>query len=134
MKTNPFNRISLLILGLCLSFSAVSQDFSGNDELRTFIQDMSSKHDFDQDQLHQWFSKTQLHQSIIDAISRPAESKPWYEYRPIFVTRERTSGGVRFWNENQAALKRAEKEFGVPPQIITAIIGVETRYGKHAGR
>ena len=134
MKTYPVYRISLFILGLCLSFPAISQDFSGNDELRTFIQDMSRKHDFDQDQLRQWFSKAHLHQSIIDAISRPAESKPWYEYRPIFVTRERTSGGVHFWNENQAPLNRAEKEFGVPPQIITAIIGVETRYGEHAGR
>lgn len=99
-----------------------------------FIQEMSQKHAFDTNQLKRLFEDVRLHQSILDAISRPAESKPWHEYRPIFVTRERTSGGVKFWQQNQETLQRAYDEFGVPPQIITAIIGVETRYGKHAGR
>ncbi|MDH5396481.1 MAG: lytic murein transglycosylase B, partial [Gammaproteobacteria bacterium] len=64
----------------------------------------------------------------------PAEGKPWYEYRPIFVTKKRTEGGIEFWKKNAIALARAEEKYGVPREIIVAIIGVETRYGKHAGR
>lgn len=73
-------------------------------------------------------------QSIVDAISRPAERKPWYQYRPIFVTPDRARGGVEFWEANEELLARAEQTYGVPPEIIVAIIGVETRYGKHTGR
>lgn len=127
-------RLTLLSLGLFFVSSVTAGDFSGNSQLQSFIQEMSQKHDFDRNQLQQLFSKTRLHQSILDAISRPAESKPWYQYRPIFVTHERTQGGVRFWRNNETTLQRAEQKYGVPPQIITAIIGVETRYGKHAGR
>ncbi len=127
-------RFTLLSLGLFLSITSPAQDFSNNEQLQTFIQEMNQKHNFEADRLRRMFDSTRLHQSILDAISRPAESKPWHEYRPIFVTRDRTSGGVRFWREHRDALQRAEEKFGVPPQIITAIIGVETRYGRHAGR
>lgn len=136
MKRHLPLRFSLFLASLCLSFASHSEsnDFSGNTELQTFIQEMSEEHGFDRNRLQKLFDDARQHQSILDAISRPAESKPWYKYRPIFVTRERTNGGVRFWRENQDALQRAEEEYGVPPQIITAIIGVETRYGRHAGR
>jgi membrane-bound lytic murein transglycosylase B len=75
-----------------------------------------------------------INQKIIDAITRPAEAKPWYEYRPIFLTDKRINGGVEFWKQHDAALSRAYKEFGVNPEIIVAIIGVESLYGKYRGR
>ncbi|MFP3873162.1 MAG: lytic murein transglycosylase B [Thiohalophilus sp.] len=136
MKRSLPLRFTLFWAGLCLGFASHSHagDFSGNVQLQSFIQEMSEQHEFDSNRLQTLFENARLHQSILDAISRPAESKPWHEYRPIFVTRERTRGGVRFWRQNHAALQRAEEKFGVPPQIITAIIGVETRYGQHAGR
>lgn len=133
MKIVRLSRFTLLLLGSFLSVASPAQDFSNNEQLQTFIQEMSEKHNFDTDRLRRLFANSHLHQSIIDAISRPAESKPWHDYRPIFVTHSRTSGGVRFWREHRDALQRAEEKFGVPPQIITAIIGVETRYGRHAG-
>ncbi|TDY04335.1 lytic murein transglycosylase B [Thiohalophilus thiocyanatoxydans] len=136
MKRHLPLRFTLFLASLCLSFASHSEnnDFSGNAELQTFIQEMSEEHEFDRDRLQKLFDDARQHQSILDAISRPAESKPWHKYRPIFVTPERTNGGVRFWRENQDTLQRAEEKYGVPPQIITAIIGVETRYGRHAGR
>jgi membrane-bound lytic murein transglycosylase B len=67
-------------------------------------------------------------------ISRPAEAKPWYQYRPLFVTEGRIQGGLEFWNANQELLAGVERELGVPAQIIVAIIGVETRYGTYTGR
>jgi len=72
-------------------------------------------------------------QSIVDAISRPAEAKPWYQYRPIFITDERIDAGVEFWREHEALVAEAAERYGVDPQIIVAIIGVETFYGRITG-
>lgn len=71
---------------------------------------------------------------VIKAISRPAEAKPWYAYRPIFLTETRISKGLEFWESENKTLARAEQAFGVPAEIIVAIIGVETLYGERAGR
>ncbi len=72
-------------------------------------------------------------QKIIDAITRPAESKPWWQFRRIFVTRSRIEAGVNFYLANEALLARAEQEFGVPPEIVCAIMAVETLFGKNMG-
>ena len=102
-------------------------------DVTQFINEVSSKHGFDKKSLKKLFAKIEFKQSIIDAISRPAEGKPWHQYRPIFVTNTRIREGVAFWDQHQETLKRAEKKYGVPPEIIVAIIGVETRYGRHKG-
>jgi membrane-bound lytic murein transglycosylase B len=72
-------------------------------------------------------------QAIIDAITRPAESKPWFEYRPIFIRDSRIDAGVQFWRDNRALIERVADEFGVAPEIILAIVGVETNYGTITG-
>jgi len=79
-------------------------------------------------------AKARYQQSIIDAISRPAEAKPWKDYRPIFVTDRRIDDGVAFLHANAALLKRIENEFGVPAAVIVTILGVETNYGRITGR
>ncbi len=72
--------------------------------------------------------------SIIKAISRPAEKRlNWGEYRKIFLGQKRIDQGVEFWDKHQTTLQRASDIYGVPPEVIVAIIGVETRYGRHAG-
>ncbi len=73
-------------------------------------------------------------QSILDAISRPAEGKPWKDYRPIFMTRARIDGGIAFYQAHRALLERVAGEYGVPPQYLVSIIGVETNYGRIVGR
>jgi len=77
--------------------------------------------------------QAEFKQSIVDAISRPAESKPWYQYRPIFLTQKRIGEGVDFWRQNRDLIARASETFGVDPEIIVAIIGVETSYGGNTG-
>jgi membrane-bound lytic murein transglycosylase B len=72
-------------------------------------------------------------QSILNAMSRPAEAKPWRDYRPIFLTRERINGGVQFWDSNAQILADAQQHFGVDSRVIVAIVGVETRYGGNTG-
>ncbi len=72
-------------------------------------------------------------QSILDAISRPAEAKPWSAYRPIFMTDRRIDDGVAFYRDHRAPLERVAHQYGVAPQYIVAIIGVETNYGRIGG-
>ena len=75
----------------------------------------------------------QPNQTILNAIARPAEAKPWYQYRPLFVTPQRINAGIEFWRANKATLERARQTYQVPEQIIVAIIGVETMYGRNMG-
>lgn len=99
-----------------------------------FIAEMTRDYGFAGEQLRDLFKQAERKQAILDAISRPAERvKPWKEYRPIFLTDSRIAQGVDFWRENEAALTRAETEYGVPAEIIVAIIGVETFYGRNTG-
>ena len=103
-------------------------------ELQAFISGMVEKYGFERTALQAVFRQVELKPSIIDAISKPAESKKsWEQYRPQFLTPSRISGGVRFSIDNAAALARAQREYGVPEEVIAAIIGVETRYGKQTG-
>jgi membrane-bound lytic murein transglycosylase B len=67
-------------------------------------------------------------------MSRPAEAKPWHEYRSIFLTEPRIAGGAAFWAEHAATLERAESAYGIAAKYIVAIIGVETFYGRHEGK
>ncbi len=137
----PFIRSTqhLLLASLLVTFvmpahaSADQNYFENREDVLGFINEVSKKHNFDKENLKKLFTKIEFKQTIIDAITRPAEGKPWHQYRPIFVTNTRIKEGVKFWNKHQETLERAEKEYGVPPEIIVAIIGVETRYGKHKG-
>lgn len=101
---------------------------------RAFVDEMVAKHRFDRERLTGLLAGARHRQDIIDAMSRPSEAKPWYQYRRLFVTEDRIAGGLDFWNANQALLARVERELGVPAEIVVAIIGVETRYGANTGR
>lgn len=101
--------------------------------VQAFVEKMATKHGFDSDALMTIMRQAQFQNNIIKAMSKPAESKPWHEYRELFLTPARIDGGLRFWRANETVLKRVTNKYGVPPEIIVAIIGVETRYGKNSG-
>ncbi len=122
----------LLSLGAGNGYGMNYQNSAGG---KALIAQMVEEHGFDRDELSAVIGKAQRQDSILEAIARPAEkAKPWYEYRKIFVTKKRRDAGVAFYKEHEATLKRAAKEYGVPAEIIVAIIGVETYYGRIAGR
>ena len=100
-----------------------------------FITDMVERHQFDRSYLENVLNHAKVRKSIIKAMTpRPkGKARPWYQYRRIFIQDQRIQDGVSFWRNNAATLKRAEATYGVPPQIITAIIGVETLYGQNQG-
>lgn len=125
MKTLP---VLLLIL---LPTLANSAELPG---IPAFIDEMVAKHQFKKEELVRTFKRAEHKPDVIAAISKPATMKPWVEYRATFVNQQRIDGGIKFWNKYEATLKRAEKQFGVPQEYIIAIIGVETLYGKNAGK
>jgi membrane-bound lytic murein transglycosylase B len=116
------------------SVNIAASDYVDREDVNTFIDEMVTEHQFTRQEMLSWFKTAKKKQNILDAISRPAEKRlTWKEYRKIFVTQSRTTKGVKFWEENKETLARAEQEFGVPAQVIVAIIGVETRYGSNKG-
>ena len=122
-------------LGLLgIAAPALAGDYQGTPAVEQFIAEMVRDQGFTAPQLQALFAQAERKQPILDAISRPAERvKPWKEYRPIFLTDARISRGVEFWKQHAEALARAEREYGVPAQVIVAIIGVETFFGRNTG-
>ncbi|MFK7955435.1 MAG: lytic murein transglycosylase B [Lysobacterales bacterium] len=99
-----------------------------------FVAEVAGRHNWPAEDISLLLADAKRSQTIIDAISRPAEAKPWKDYRPIFMTPKRVSDGVKFWRENQTLLAEVEAEYGVPAKLIVAITGVETSYGNILGR
>lgn len=130
----------LKLLFFLLSMTAVApafaeeQSYAGTPEAEAFVEEMVSQHGFDADRLRHWLGKASHRDRVIELISRPAEKTlNWREYRAIFIKPERVDQGLAFLREHQAAFDRAEAEFGVPREVIAAIIGVETWYGRYRG-
>ena len=102
---------------------------------QAFAAELARDYGLDGDAVLAILAKAEYQQSIIDAISRPAESvKPWKDYRPIFITDLRRDGGIAFYRDNRELIDRVAAEFQVAPSVIVAIIGVETSYGKITGK
>jgi len=102
-------------------------------EVKQFIDQVVQKDGFDRTWVERAFAGAQYRQSVIDAITRPFEAKPWYQYEPIFVNDARIAAGTAFWDQQQAILKKAEDQYGVPAGILVAIVGVESYYGRQHG-
>lgn len=121
--------IPLLVLFLAVH-SAHAATLPGIPE---FIDEMVAKHKFKRAELESVFAHAQHVPAVIDAISRPATTKPWLEYRAAFVNSQRIKLGLEFWHRYRKTMRRAERKYGVPQEIIVAVIGVETIYGQDAG-
>lgn len=102
-------------------------------EVEAFVVGMARRHDFNREALRRVFAKVQPRPAIIRAMAAPATTRPWHEFRDRFVDAARISDGVSFWAQHAPVLDRASRVYGVPPEIIVAIIGIETRYGRDTG-
>ncbi len=101
-----------------------------------FEDEMVAKHGFDREALKNVMAQVNYIDSAVQLVkpAPPGKPKNWQAYRDRFIEPVRIEAGVAFWNENAAALARAEAEYGVPAEIILGIIGVETVYGRNTGR
>lgn len=139
-----FSGLMLLVLAALLAnpaFAAKSRHstppFSADAEVRAFIGEMHEKHGFDAADLNQQFSLIRSNAAVLRAIrpaAVPEQQRSWQRYRERFVNERRINHGLRFWQENAVELIRAEALYGVPREIIVAIIGVETEYGRNTGK
>ncbi len=125
------------MITLCLLLwwgqSAFSLPLDRFPQATRFIERMATQYRFDPETLRSIFADAQIKPTILEVMKRPAEAKPWYEYRKIFLTERRIREGVRFWQRHRTLLKQVEKAYGVAPEIIVAILGVETLYGTNTG-
>ncbi len=125
---------SILCLNMTQGMANQDVDSKVDAQIEEFITMMAEKHQFDPDFIKQTLNGANKNQTILEAIAKPWEAKPWHQYFPIFLTEKRLAKGLAFWQEHQEDLQRAEQETGVPAQIIVAIIGVETFYGTYKGK
>lgn len=125
-----------IVLGLSslVLHGSVYADYSERADVQEYVQELVSEHGFEEAPLLELFSQAQRKDKILESIARPAErTLEWHEYRKIFIKEPRISQGVAFWAENEALLAAAEARYGVAPEYIVAILGVETRYGRITG-
>jgi membrane-bound lytic murein transglycosylase B len=110
------------------------EDAADRAEVRAFIAEMAEKHGFDRSELERAFGRTRLDRGIVELMNRQTKRKPWIEYRALFINDEKLRDGHRFWRENRESLRTARTKYGVPEEIVTAVIGIETHYGRRKGR
>jgi len=132
--------LACIVLALALSSpmraaAGAATPYAGRRDVRDFIAEMVHKHGFVKDELRTLFARARFQPSIITAITPPTEprAKSWQAYRALFLTPERIDAGIAFREQQRAALAQAAALYGVPEEIIVAIIGVETVYGRNTG-
>lgn len=110
------------------------ESWLARDDVRGFIGEMSGEHGFAVRDLERWLAAAKFQPKVVELMSRPVVEPPkWFEYGAPFLAPARVDAGVAFWSANRAALARAEERTGVPAEVIVAIIGVETFYGRYTG-
>ncbi len=129
------SRISLLLFCAWLSPGLLAEvDYTQREEVKAFAEEMAAEHGFTADGILMVMGQARYNQKVIDYISRPAEKTlTWKEYQDIFLTDSRVKGGREFIVEHKDAFRRAWETYGVPASVISAVIGVETLYGKRRG-
>jgi len=131
-------QVLCLLLGLLLGATTAQAggvNYAQRDDVRLFIAEMVEKHGFTKRELRHLFGRVHHQPAIVRAITPPAQAqaKSWQDYRALFLSRERIDAGQRFRERHADSLARAAQQFGVPPEIIVAILGVETAYGRNMG-
>lgn len=121
------------LLFICALFVAPAVQAAHLPGMSEFIDQMVSRHHFVRAELQQAFAAAKHRPVVLKIMSAPFTKKPWPEYRAAVVNARNLQGGQIFWRQNQSALARAEAEYGVPAEIVVALIGVETFYGSNTG-
>jgi membrane-bound lytic murein transglycosylase B len=125
-----------LLFALVCAFPArAAGTYAARDEVRAFIAEMRDRYGFDDVELTRMFADARMLPAVIKYVLPPSSprQRSWRAYRPRFIDGTRMSSGLAFWQRNEAALRRASERYGVPPEIIVSIIGIETIYGRNVG-
>ncbi len=133
MQKNYLQKI-ICFLSFCVLLAGCATNYNRDPHVQQFIQQMVTEHNYNQQQLTTLFSTFKPNPKIIQAMNTPHEALPWYRYRTIFLTTKREQDGAQFWQQHAQTLAFAQQKYGVPAQIIVAILGVETSYGAGEGK
>ncbi|HLE66620.1 MAG TPA: lytic murein transglycosylase, partial [Burkholderiales bacterium] len=127
---------ALLFGGAALGADPSPTPYSGRAEVRAFVQEMVRRHGFVERELVFAFSRARRLAAALKGVAPPPaeRARSWTAYRATFVNDRRIEAGLDFWRMHGAALARAGREYGVPEEVIVAIVGVETFYGRNIGR
>ncbi len=107
--------------------------FNANANVQKFIAHETASGKFSAGELQSFFDGVIYKGNIINIMNRPGTSRPWYEFRTGNSGAARIAGGKRFYAQHQATIDAVAKSYGVPAEIIVAIIGIETNYGTNMG-
>lgn len=136
-RSTPILRLAAgLVLAFTIGVStAADANYTEREEVRAFIDELSTRHGLDREHLTDALSNARHEPRVISLIRPPSTpgARSWQRYRARFLDRARIEGGVDFWAEYEPLLQMAEERYGIPAEIIVAIIGVETVYGRHTG-
>lgn len=126
---------TLLVLAIWIAASGVNaMTFAERQEVRAFVEEVCNEFELDQQQILGLFAEIEPSAEVITRITTPYESLPWHKYQKIFLNEKKISGGVEFWKKHAIHLDKAHEIYGVHPELIVAIIGVESSYGEHSGK
>lgn len=138
MEMNLKHTLGVLLLAALSSLCSAApspNNFARDPAVIEFARDLEQRHGFNADELLAQFAQTAPNDKVLQLIKPPVspQQRSWERYRSRFLNEQRISGGARFWQENRASLARARALYGVPEEVIVAIIGVETEYGRNTG-
>ena len=126
--------MKLLFILFVLFSNSMLADYSEHPEAKDVIKTLVSEHGFDESYVIKILQTAKKQEQILKSMSSPAEfTWTWDRYKKLFLEEQRISNGKKFIKENSALFIKVERDFGVPKEIITSILGVETRYGKIKG-
>lgn len=129
--------MKVYILLLCALVAAplaiADENYMEREDVRAYVDDIVNKYAFDRKRIEHLIGGVSKQKNAIKALDTPAEAKPWYEYRDIFLTKSRINKGIIYWHNHDALIKKVSEHYQVPPEIIVALIGVETFYGGITG-
>ena len=122
-------------LAALFSFQLAQADaaFLARPDVQRYIDEQVASGQFNRPELEAVFANVELKPNIIKILDKPSTSRPWYQFRKSTVGEQTIADGVAFWRANAAALTRAEQQYGVAPEVIVAILGVESHYGRNTG-
>ena len=131
----PRRACALALAVFAAAVHAAEPDLASHPEAASFIDRMVSVHGFERHAVVNELAAASYQKKAIRFIKPPAKKgiRSWKSYRARFVEPVRIRAGLAFWNDHREALERAEQRFGVPPEIILAILGVETVFGRQTG-
>src|SRR4029453_4721397 len=113
---------------------AVASGYAQREDGRAYAAEVAAEGGPPRRHGERWFAAAKFQPRIVALMDRPLLDPPkWFQYAPPFLSSERVDAGLRFWRDTDPALRRAGATSGVPPEIIVAIIGVETYYGRYVG-